>query len=141
MPADIFGDLREWGQVLRVLDELRTSQALDSHQSGLARLIRCRTNWRLQEEALISAAQIRKPSPVLVEATLGLLKDNDEILESRILAAHALGSMLAASRALPESEVSVDDVMAKMRSLLSDGGPPVFHGAVRKACEQVAAVS
>ena len=135
MPADIFGDLREWGHVLKVLDELRTTRALDNHQSGLARLIRCRTNWRLQEEALISAAQIRRPSPALVEATLRLLRDQEEILENRILAAHALGSMLAASRATPECQVDSEEVMSMMRDLLNDGGPPVFHGAVRKACE------
>jgi len=136
MPADVFGDLKEWGDVLHTLDELRTAEALDHHQSGLARLIRCKDNWRLREEALISAAQIRKPSPTLVHTTLGLLSDGEELLENRILAAHALGSMLASLRAETDNGVCVDEVLASMRSLLRDAGPPVFHGAVRKACEK-----
>ena len=141
MPADVFGDLQEWGDVLEILEDLRKAEALDHHQSGLARLIRCRSNWRLQEGALISAAQVRSPSRVLVEAALALLRNDEELLENRILAAHALGAMLAAGRAQSECEVAVDQVLASMKGLLREDAPPVFRGAIRRACGQAESAS
>lgn len=137
MPADVFGDLQEWGEVLKTLDELRTDEALDNHQSGLARLIRCQDNWRLREEALIAAADVRRPCSILVTATLRLLDNQEESLENRVLAAQALGAMLSSPGAKPAADVDIHAVLTRMQSLLSNGGPPVLHAAVRGACTQV----
>lgn len=138
MTCDIFGDLQEWGDVLEMLAGIRAANDLDQHQTGLARLIRCRDNWRLREEALIAAADVRKPRSSLVAATLKLLADDDEALENRILAARALGSMLSSYQSHPGDEVDVEAALARMEDLTGNGGPPVLHAAIRGACTQAA---
>lgn len=35
---DVFGDLRDWGCVLRQIDGMRADGTLDMHQYGLARV-------------------------------------------------------------------------------------------------------
>lgn len=133
MSNDVFGDLQEWGDVLEMLAEIRAANDLDQHQTGLSRLIRCKDNWRLREEALIAAADVQTPRSPLVAATLKLLADDEEALENRILAARALGSMLSSSQ--PHlNEDMVQDALARMKGLMSNGGPPVLHAALRGAC-------
>jgi hypothetical protein len=136
MAIDAFGDLQEWGDVLTTLARLRAAEELDRHQDGLARLMRCRENWRLREEALMSAAEVRRPASSLVAATMRLLVDQEESLENRILAARAMGSMLVSCQAESDGQVDISEALATMQSLMSNGGPPVLHAAVRSACAQ-----
>jgi hypothetical protein len=68
--SDVFGDLRDWRGVLATLDHLRADGQLDRHQDGLARLVRCRENPRLQLAAVESALQIGASSDLLVADTL-----------------------------------------------------------------------
>jgi hypothetical protein len=137
MATDVFGDLREWGDVLTLLEQLRAAGELDDHQDGLARLLRYQDNWRLREEALLSAAKVNSPCEALVAATFRRLTDEQESLENRILAARALSAMLTACAANGGGPVDVKETLARMQSVMSDGGPPVLQAAVRTACSQV----
>lgn len=133
MATDVFGNLSEWGDVLGLLTDLREAGELDEHQDGLARLIRYQDNWRLREEALISAAQVRMPGPSLVAATLKLLANQEESLENRILAARALGSMLVACQSHANGQVDVAEAVASLEGLVNQGGPPVLQAAMQSA--------
>lgn len=133
MATDVFGDLREWGDVLDRLARLRAARELDDHQDGLVRLLRNQDNWRLREEALLSATQVMVPSRSLVDATLKVLGDPEESLENRVLAARALGWLLVACQARPDGHLDIEEPMATMQCLMSNGGPPVLHAAMRAA--------
>ncbi|MBN9657569.1 MAG: hypothetical protein J0H49_05290 [Acidobacteria bacterium] len=91
---DIFGDLREWGQVLRQIEQLRVTGHLDEHQEGLTRVLRYRYNWQLREAALRAVPNLRKPSKDLVQVLLGIVTDECCDLETRLLACDAVRKSL-----------------------------------------------
>jgi hypothetical protein len=137
MPTDVFGDLQEWGCVLNRLDDLRKAGVLDDHQSGLARLIRYQHNWRVQQEALLAAACVSRPVEPLIHATAKVLDDREAILENRILAARALGSLLSCLQSGEDGlTCEAGSAALVMKAVLADGGPPILQRAVEAACKK-----
>lgn len=87
---DIFGDLREWGQVLKQIEQLRLAGQLDAHREGLTRVLRYRYNWQLRQAALRAVPDLRRPSKDLVDVLLGIVTDEHCDLETRLLACDAV---------------------------------------------------
>lgn len=137
MPTDVFGDLQEWGCALNRLDDLKKAGALDDHQSGLARLIRYQHNWRVQQEALLAATYVSRPVEPLIHATVKVLNDREAILENRILAARALGSLLSClQNGQGGFTREAGSASLVMKAVLADGGPPILQRAVEAACKK-----
>jgi len=141
MPNDVFGDLREWGVVLNKLEELKAAEVLDEHQTGLARLVRCADNWRVQQEALIAALRVKRPRESLIREVLKVLTDSEASLENRIWAARAAGSLLNCARSAGERTADWAALETMLRDALADGGPPILQRAIREACERAGLLS
>jgi hypothetical protein len=133
MQIDVFGDLRDWGRVLDDLEGLREQDRLSEHQAGLARLIRYRDNWRLQQEALRSIPDIDAPSPLLLEAALLVLTDPETLLENRVYAAEALSSMLATDGSSDHAVLDRDIAVEAIQAVLDRGCPPILQGVLQKS--------
>ncbi len=88
--ADIFGDLREWGQVLKQIEQLRLAGQLDGHQEGLTRALRYRYNWQLRQAALRAVPDLKRPSKDLFDVLLGIVMDECCDLETRLIACDAV---------------------------------------------------
>jgi len=78
MTQDPFGNLREWGPVLELLDELESNGKLAECQRGLVRILRYKGNWRLREEVLKRIGGIPSPSDELAGQVLTILSDDIE---------------------------------------------------------------
>ena len=136
MSVDVFGDLQEWGCVLNTLEDLKANGVLDDHQCGLARLVRYQDNWRVQQEALLAAMHVCQPAEPLVHAALKVLKDEEALLENRILAARVLGRLLGCARSNGSSGLDPEASAMMMRALLANGGPPILQRAIEGACRE-----
>ena len=134
MSADIFGNLREWGEVPGQLRQLAESKKLGEHQEGLIRILRYRDNWRLRELVLDVVKTLESPSDELLRAILDLMMDDGMYCEARVLAAEAL-SQLASGRQTEGTNGrsgDVDRTIEEMNMLLRVPQAPVLHDAVRK---------
>ena len=96
MSKDTFGNLKEWGEVLDQLEELKRSRKLQECQKGLVRILRFKNNWRLRESVLESIKDLEEPGDALIEEVVNILADSNVYYEARLLAADALGSLLSA---------------------------------------------
>jgi len=132
MGGDIFGNLREWGQVPEQITELRATGRLDEHQAGLVRLLRYRDNWRLREMVLKSMKDLSAPSDELISEVLGLLADEGLYYEARILAAQALADLLTTKGVeyAGDRDAVLSRIVEKMRAVAESSGPPVLRGAI-----------
>lgn len=138
MSTDVFGNLREWGEVLTRLAALTDSGLLDEHQAGLARILRYRGNWQLTERALAAALQVRQANDLLVAEVLHTLVSPDVHVDARLLAAKAMAHLLPRR---PRQEASAfDGERAKqtMRDLLRSPTSPVLQAAIREALDALA---
>lgn len=133
MPRDIFDDLTDWGRVLAELASLRDKGLLDDHQAGLARLVRYRDNWRLREEALKCAAQVRQANDLFIADSLNVLVDQDLALSTRILAARALGHLLPRRPPQGPSKLDPATVIKTMSDLVARRCSPALDEEVRAA--------
>jgi hypothetical protein len=104
MTTDGFGDLSDWGRVLKLLQTFAASGHLDKHQRGLGRILRYEGNSRLREAVLRSFENLRAPSHELVSEVLRILADKDSYTDLRLLAADALGLLADKYRDDPESQ-------------------------------------
>jgi hypothetical protein len=93
MNQDPFGNLRDWGRVLDMLDELAGNGKLEEYQSALIRILRFKGNWRLREEALKRVGSFQTPCDELIFQVLSILADDNIYYEARILATEALLQM------------------------------------------------
>lgn len=135
MSADIFGNLREWGEVPEQLRQLAESKKLDEHQKGLIRILRYRENWRLRELALDVVKTLESPCDELLGVILDIMMDDSIYGEVRVLAADAM-SQLAGRRQTKGTNGrsgDVDRIIEKMNMLLRVPQAPVLHEAVRKS--------
>ncbi len=134
MNRDIFGNLREWGQIPEQIAELAATARLDEHQAGLVRILRYRDNWRLREMVLKSMKDLSAPSDELICEVLGLLADEGLYYQTRILAAQALADLLTRRNvACADDRCAVlRRVTETMRTLLDSLGPPMLHDATRE---------
>jgi hypothetical protein len=139
MKADVFGDLRDWGRVLSVLQLLEGKGRLDEVQEGLVRILNYRNNWRLREQALVSARRVVEPSGQLLQAVICVLRDENSYLDARILAAQTLACL--APRLLRKHQVAdmtPGAIRQNLMQVVAKPEPPVLRQAVEKALESLA---
>lgn len=135
MVGDPFGDLRNWGEVLALLDKLTNEGELDAVQPGLVRLIRFRGNWQLRERALICCRQVKAPSPELTNVLLELTCQRRVYLDARILAVNALADLMA--RSPVASSTDIERLVEVLAGLLTEPEAPVFQWAVERAAGKI----
>jgi hypothetical protein len=134
MTGDIFGNLREWGDVPDQLAQLTQSGTLDDHQEGLMRLLRYRHNWRLREMALEAVQNLKSPTDRIISEVLAIVMDEGLYCEVRMLAAKSLGVVLSKSATPFSSDGRVIrcQVIQKMSMLLDSPQRPVIAGVLRE---------
>jgi len=136
MTNDPFGNLRDWGPALELLDELATNGKLAECQSGLVRILRYKGNWRLREEVLKRIGGIPSPSNELVGQVLTILADDNIYYDARILANNALIHWLKNSQSRLHQEVILEirKVIEKFSKLPQ---PPLFGEAIKKLDSEI----
>jgi len=137
--SDIFGNLREWGQVLELLESLKKSEKLDEHQSGLARILKYGQNWRLLEAVLEYGKEIIQPTDEFLQEVYNIMINRNIYLDARILAVHTLESLLPRRPKDPNKDQNFCEtiVVPKMLDILNSPGPPIFHEAVKKSLKSI----
>ena len=134
--SDVFGDLRDWRGVLSTLDHLRAYGHLDRHQDGLARLVRCRENPRLQMAALECSLLIGASSDLLVADTLNTLACRESALELRVTAARATGHLLSCYAANGSSRFDLRRAYQTLLHVAAREQPPPLADALQEALKQ-----
>ncbi len=136
MKDDPFGNLRYWGPVLELLDELVRNGKLADCQRGLVRILRYKGNWRLREEVLKRIGAISSPSNELVGQTLTIFADDNIYYDARILASDALIQLLNNSlgslhkKFIPE----IRKVLDKLSKLPQ---PPIYADAIKQLDSEI----
>jgi hypothetical protein len=139
MKADVFGDLRDWGRVLSVLQLLEGKGRLDEVQEGLVRILNYRNNWRLREQALVSARRVVEPSGQLLQAVICVLRDENSYLDARILAAQTLACLAPRFfRKHQVADMTPGAIRQNLMQVVAKPEPPVLRQAVEKALESLA---
>ena len=130
--SDVFGDLRNWGQILKQIDLQRLGGQLDEHEEGLTRILRYRYNWQLRQAAIRAVPELRKPSKDLFDVLLGIVTDEYCDFETRLLACNAVRDSIRR----PHDRREPCDLQAQAAEcaagILGTPQPPVL----RKAVEQ-----
>ncbi|MCF8078733.1 MAG: hypothetical protein K9K88_05550 [Desulfobacterales bacterium] len=136
MEKDPFGNLRDWGPVLDLLDELSERGTISECQSGLIRILRYKGNWRLREEVLKKANHIKNPCNELVQQIISLLADDNLYYDARILAGDALVQLLHnVQNGFPfELNKEIQKVIEKLQNTPH---PPFFEFAVERVHSNV----
>lgn len=142
MENNTFGNLKDWGPVLEQMETLAKSGKLGDCQNELIRVLRYNDNWRLREAAIEYLADIRNPSPELIDEVYAIMMREDLYYDVRILAADALGKVLGhCTKKGKFGEAAVNRNASKvihgMKRLLEDPQPPILHKAVRMSLEQI----
>ncbi len=130
--SDIFGDLREWGQILHQIEQLRLAGHLDEHQAGLTRILRYRYNWQLREAALRAVPEIREPSRDLLDVLLRIVSDEYCALETRLLACEAVHHVIYRIRAQESADGEQLEVTQLTSEALRVPQPPVLRKAIER---------
>lgn len=133
---DVFGDLREWGRVLKQIELLRLAGQLDEHKDGLTRILRYRYNWQLRQAALRAVPDLRKPSKDLFDVLLGIVTDEYCDFETRLLACNAVRDSVRRQYDRQEHGDLKAQTIQRAEAILGTHQPPVL----RKAVEQWLAV-
>jgi len=138
MQHDPFGNLTDWGLVLKTLAELADKGQLAECQPGLIRILRFKGNWRLREEVLKRIGEIQIPSEDLVRQVLAILADDNIYYEARIIAGETLLYLLKNVQA-----VSYDELAGATRKVIEKlkrtPQPPFFDETVNRLYSTVAA--
>jgi hypothetical protein len=130
---DIFGDLREWGRVLKQIEQLRLAGRLDEHQEGLTRVLRYRYNWQTRQAALRVACDLWRPSKDLVDVLLGIVTDENCDLETRLLACDAVRHSIRQLWRQEEQDQLEAKALERVAAFLSVPQPPVLRAALEPA--------
>lgn len=140
MPRDPFGNLREWGCVLDLLDTLRGSGHLAECQRGLCRILRFRGNWRLREEVLQRLDQIEAPNEGLIEEVINVVADEHSYHEVRILACQVLPRLVRKTCGLSDAELHLKTrlLVERLESLRKTPRPPILRRALDVCLESIA---
>lgn len=128
---DPFGNLNEWGDVIKTLEALSDAGGLERCQSGLVRILRYKGNWRLREEALNKIKDIQTPSRDLLFQLLDLLADDNTYYDVRILAGDALSRLLRYVRGDIHQELRTE-LFKTVKKLKSMPQPLFFDGVLRR---------
>ena len=140
MKHNSFGNLRDWGPVLELFDELADSGQLGPYQPGLIRILRYKGNWRLREAVLMRVGEIETPSSELVLEVLSILADDNIYYDVRILAGDALTKLLKNVRDGFNGNIrmSVQKVAERLRRTPQ---PIIFDNALRKLYSEIGLVT
>ena len=132
MSLDPFGNLREWGAVLELLANLKSTGGLAECQRGLMRILRYKGNWRLREEVLKNLDQVAAPRAELIEEVAKIVVDAECYFQVRILASKVLAGLLNNRQRFSRSAScpTTRSVVAKLESLMEHPQPPILHEAV-----------
>ena len=130
--TDIFGDLREWGQVLRQIEQLRLAGRLDEHQEGLIRVLRYRYSWQLREAALRAVTDLRRPSKDLLDVLLGIVTDEYCDLEMRLLACDTVRHSIRKHCDQEGTGGFESEAFQRGNEILRVPQPPVLRDAVER---------
>lgn len=130
--SDIFGDLREWGQVLKQIEQLRLAGQLDEHQQGLIRVLRYRCNWQLRQVSLRAAPDLSRPSDELFGLLLEIVSDEDCGLETRLLACDAVRHLLHKQSGREDARALESRAFEHAGRILEVSQPPVLREAVER---------
>ncbi len=136
---DPFGNLRNWGPVLDLLDRLDQTGRMEECQPGLIRILRYRGNWRLREETLKRLGRIAHPSRELIARVADIIADDDTYYEARILAGRALAELAQNARrtSAKDEDPDMEPVADVVRNLLGTPQPPIFDQALRQCLNTV----
>ncbi len=132
MSQDPFGNLRQWGTVLELLDQAFQNGEAEDCQQGLVRILRYKGNWRLREEVLKKAGHIQKPKQDLVREVLVILEDDNTYYEVRILASSALLQLIEKADQAEELRQEARKVIEKINLTPQ---PPIFDRAIQSCRE------
>ncbi len=124
---DTFGNLEDWGKVLKTLENLKNKKKLDGHQRGLARILRYGQNWRLLEKVLDYAKEVAEPSEEFLGALCNVMTSRNIYLDARILAVGTLESLAPriSKNHGCDSEVNRPFIIGKMRDILDSTTEPL----------------
>lgn len=136
MKDDPFGNLRDWGPVLELLDELANNGKLAECQHGLVRILRYKGNWRLREEVLKRIGGIAAPSNELVGQTLTVFADDNIYYDARILASNAIIQLLNNSQDSLQREF-VPKIRKVLDKLSKFPQPPVYADAIKRLDSEI----
>lgn len=140
MKSDIFGNLMEWGEVLEKLKQLRDTETLNDHQTGLVRLLRYSYNWRLREAALSAIREVSQPTEELLRETLNLALNEEVYLEARTMAVHTLADLMIRDRRIhSKNEITVRSrVLQKMEALMGKTHSPLLREGIESFFQKLA---
>ncbi len=136
MTDDPFGNLRDWGPVLKLLEELTSNGKLAECQHGLVRILRYKGNWRLREEVLKRIGGIPEPSNELLGQALTIFADDNIYYDARILASDALIQLLKNSQgSLPQT--FIPEIRKVIEKLSKWPQPPIYDTAIKKLDSEI----
>lgn len=129
-----FGNLMDWGVVLDKLEAIRKEGRLDSVQDEMARILKCKNNWKLVEAVLECVPDIEEPSASLIEEIFKTAVDYQMCLDTRVMAINSLGSILVVLKKSNEDASLKKNQLyiAMLYRLLNTPQPPIFHDAISK---------
>jgi hypothetical protein len=129
MKTDIFGNLMEWGEVLKKLMQLRDTKTLNDHQPGLARILRYRHNWRLRETVLKLIREVENPAEELFRETLHLALDEKAYPEVRVMAVQTVADLMIKNRRIySKKEIALRcEILKKMEAMMRETHSPLLR--------------
>ncbi len=136
MKDDPFGNLRDWGPVLELIDELVRNGKLADCQHGLVRILRYKGNWRLREEVLKQIGEISSPSNELVDQTLTIFADDNVYYDARIIASNTLVQFLNNSQGSLSGEL-VPAIRKALDKLSKFPQPPIYAAAIERLDSEI----
>ena len=136
MTDDPFGNLRDWGTALELIDELAGSGKLAECQRGLVRILRYKGNWRLREEVLKRIGGIAAPSNELVGQTLTIFADDNIYYDARILASNALIQLLNNSQGSLHRNF-ITEIQKVLDKLSKFPQPPIYADAIERLGSEI----
>lgn len=136
MTNDPFGNLREWGPALELLDKLASHGELAECQTGLARILRYKGNWRLREEVLKRIGGIPSPTDELVDQILAILSDDNTYYDARILASNAFIQLLKNNRNSLHQDFILE-IRKAIEKISKSPQPPFFDKAIKKLDSEI----
>ena len=136
MTDDPFGNLRDWGPVLDLLEDLASNGKLEACQRGLVRILRYKGNWRLREEVLKRIGGIAAPSSELVGQTLTVFADDNIYYDARILASNALIQLLNNSNGGLHKEF-IPEIRKVLDKLSKVPQPPIYADAIKQLDSEI----
>ena len=133
------GNLMDWGQVVKKLEEMKKEKRLDNCQEELVRVLQYRDNWRLREIALEYIRDVQNPTDDLLKGTLNIMKDDKVYDNARILATKALAELAErkSDTLLGDQTINRNTIVKNMESLLRSTQPPLFQDTLKKCLTRI----